>query len=301
LRSFIPSSVVSTGQKIHTASLVAAKLRRTKPLYVPEFNALKALVPEEDVRNLKITMCSPVWYDTRYGNKWVKEGSNAYQSRAELFEDLTAIYREEIADLYAAGCRNIQIDEPTFTYFCFAPTIKGFKEIEGIDPQDLLDEYINVFNQCLRDKPEDMTVGVHLCRGNFRGKHFAEGSYDPIAEKLFQNMNVDCFYLEYDTERAGGFEPLVHLPKNKVAVLGLVTTKTPELESPELVVSRIEEAVKIIKDAHPDRTREEILDQLCLSPQCGFASEAQGNPITEEDMAKKLDLIFNVSRKVWSY
>jgi len=215
-------------------------------------------------------------------------------------DDLAAVYRAELADLYAAGCRNVQIDEPTFTYFCYQPTVDGYKE-EGLDAFAVLDEYIETLNACLRDVPGDMVVGMHLCRGNFRGQSLVEGSYEPIAKQLFTRLNMKCFYLEYDTATAGGFEPLIHLPKDKVAVLGIVSSKTAELETPKYLISRIEEAVRVINEAYPERTREEVLNQLCLSPQCGFASEMMGNPMTLEIMEKKLKLIADVCQRVWNY
>jgi len=300
LRSFIPTQAKYTKPTSLSVPLVAGKLERTKPIYLSDFEAMKALVESDDVPNIKLTMCSPIWFDFRYGKKWIKEGCDIYDSRADLLDDLATIVRAELADLYAAGCRNVQIDEPTLTYLCYQPTIDGYKE-EGMKTSEVLDEYIDMLNACLRDVPQDMVIGIHLCRGNFRGKSLAEGSYDPIAKQLFTKLNVSCFYLEYDTESAGGFQPLVHLPKNKIAVLGLVSTKKPELESPDLLISRIEEAVRIIQEAHPERTHEEVLDQLCLSPQCGFASEMMGNPITKEDMEAKLRLVADVSRRVWNY
>jgi len=300
LRSFIPTNAKYFKPSSLSVPLVAGKLERTKPIYLSDFESMKALVERDDVPNIKLTMCSPIWLDFRYGKKWIKEGCDVYDSRADLLDDLVTIFRAELADLYAAGCRDVQIDEPTLTYLCYQPTIDGYKE-EGLETSEVLAEYIDMLNACMRDVPKDMTVGIHLCRGNVRGQNLVEGSYDPIAKQLFTKLNVNCFYLEYDTENAGGFEPLAHLPKDKVAVLGLVSTKKAELETPELMVSRIEEAVRIIQKAHPERSHEEVLDQLCLSPQCGFASEMMGNPITKEDMEAKLRLVADVARHIWNY
>ena len=147
----------------------------------------------------------------------------------EYFDDVAVAYRAEIADLYAAGCRNIQFDDPLLAYFCAESMITGMEQL-GIDHEALLDLYIKAYNDCLKDRPADLTVGLHLCRGNFRGGiHFSEGGYDRIAIKLFQQINVDCYYLEYDTERAGTFEPLKILPKNQSVVLGLISSKLPQV------------------------------------------------------------------------
>jgi len=302
IRSFFPNYFKDiSGQTSLSFPLVVAKLKRAKPIYLPEFLATKSLVDAAEVPNIKITLACPFWYDFRLGKKWIKEGCDAYESRADLLNDLTAIYRAELADLYAAGCRNVQIDEPGLTHLCIEDVVNGFKVTEGIDAFALLDEYIEMLNACLRDVPKDMTTGIHLCRGNFRGRSLFAGGYDPIAKQLFSKLNVDCFYLEYHSEIAGGFEPLVHLPRGKIAILGLVSTKTPELESPEHLVSRIEAAAQIIHEAHPERTREEVLDQLCLSPQCGFAGEVVGTPNTMEEMEKKMKLVVDVARRVWNY
>ena len=147
----------------------------------------------------------------------------------EYFADIAAAYRAEIQDLYAAGCRNVQIDAPLLTYFCNSSMIKGMEE-RGIDHEALFDTYIRAYNACIEGRPADMTVGLHLCRGNFKGGlHFSEGGYDRIAIKLFTQINVDAYYLEYDTPRAGTFEPLKFLPKHKTVVLGLVTSKSPQV------------------------------------------------------------------------
>ena len=174
---------------------------------------------------------------------------------------MTLAYRQEIAALYAAGCRHIQFDDPLLAYFCAESMISGMTEA-GIDPDAMLDLYVRVYNDCLRERPADMVVGLHLCRGNFKdGMHFSEGGYDRIAIKLFTEIGVDCYYLEYDTPRAGSFEPLRFLPRNKTVVLGLITSKFPQLEDQEDLIKRVHNAASIIADGEEKRSFEEALNQ----------------------------------------
>ena len=195
--------------------------------------------------------------------------------------------------------------------------IKGMEE-RGVDHAALLDTYIRAYNNCLKGRPTDMTVGLHLCRGNFRaGMHFSEGGYDRIAIKLFQQINVDCYYLEYDTPRAGSFEPLKFLPPTKTVVLGLITSKFAKLEDLDDLVSRVRNAAAIIASGQEGRTAEEALGQcvflfrmylvlrpdllcrICLSPQCGFASHSDGNNIDEAAMRAKLELVVKTAKTLW--
>ena len=189
-----------------------------------------------------------------------------------------------------AGCRNVQIDDPLLAYFCAESMLEGMKA-EGVDSAALLNAYIKLYNDCIGSRPKDMTVGVHLCRGNFKdGVHFSSGGYDRICQKLFNEIPADTYYLEYDTPRAGGFEPLSALPKNKSVVLGLVSTKVPALEDPAVLKGRVEEAAKFLGGSK---------DRLCISPQCGFASHIEGNKVTEEDVEKKLSLVSKVAQQIW--
>lgn len=277
--------------------ICVGKLKRTKPFYVGQFNQLKALTKPEEHSSLKITMCAPEWYHLRHGEyAYSKE---VYNNDDEYFTDVAIAYQEEIAELYSNGCRNIQIDDPLLAYFCATSMLEGMKE-KGVDSEALLDTYIRAYNKCLEKRPADMTVGLHLCRGNFKdGMHFSEGGYDNIAIKLFNEINVDAYYLEYDTDRAGTFEPLKHLPKNKTVILGLISSKLPKLEDPVELKARVEQAAKVIADGTVKRTFEEAMNQICISPQCGFASHAEGNLITEEDMKKKLTLVVQTAKSIW--
>ncbi|KAL5534368.1 hypothetical protein ACEPAG_830 [Sanghuangporus baumii] len=274
-----------------------SKLKRTKPFYIDQFQALKASTKPEEHKSLKLTMCAPEWYHLRHGEYAYPK--DVYKNDDEYFEDVALAYRQELAELYSIGCRNIQIDDPLLAYFCATSMIQGMEE-RGINHEALLDTYIRAYNKCLEGRPKDLVAGLHLCRGNFKdGVHFSEGGYDRIAIKLFNEINVDCYYLEYDTERAGTFEPLKFLPKHKTVVLGLVSSKIPKLEDPAELKARVEQAARIIADGNPRRTYEEALNQICISPQCGFASHAEGNPVTEDDVRKKLSLVVHTAKSIW--
>ncbi|GAA6023637.1 hypothetical protein JCM10207_005094 [Rhodosporidiobolus poonsookiae] len=277
--------------------ICTGKLVREKPMYRPEFEYVASLVKPEEVKNVKITLAAPEWYHLRHGDHAFKK--EVYATDTEYFADLAKAYREELADLYEAGCRNVQFDDPLLAYFCATSMLEGMKE-EGIEPAKVLDQYIQLYNDCVRDAPADMVIGLHLCRGNFKdGMHFSEGGYEHISKKLFQELNAQVYYLEYDTVRAGGFEPLADLPRNKTVVLGLVTSKFPQLEDKEQLIKRIHEAADFVAKGS-GQTREEALKQLCISPQCGFASHAEGNPVNFDDVIAKLGLCVETAKAVWS-
>ncbi|HEY8553828.1 MAG TPA: 5-methyltetrahydropteroyltriglutamate--homocysteine S-methyltransferase, partial [Burkholderiales bacterium] len=210
-----------------------------------------------------------------------------YDSPEQFFADLGKVYRDEIADLARAGAQYVQLDEVALAMLC-DPAAREKVRAEGQDPEKLVDLYVDAINQAVAGLPAGMIVGVHMCRGNYKGKYLAEGGYDSIAEKLFNNANVNHFLLEYDTPRAGDFAPLRFVPKSKGVVLGLISTKTPALEPLDLLKRRAEEAAKYV-DA----------ERLAISPQCGFASTVAGNPITEADMRAKLKLIVDAARAIW--
>ena len=191
--------------------------------------------------------------------------------------------------------------DSTILDFCSDAMLEGWKADKGNDKtaDEAFDAYVKFYNKCF-ERPDDMHLGIHLCRGNYVGsRHFSEGAYDIIAKKLFQDLNVDTYYLEYDTPRAGGFEPLVHLPKNKNVVLGVITSKFPALEDKDEMVARVHQAADFIAKGS-DQSREEALQRVCVSPQCGFASHAEGNALGYEDMRKKLQLVRGIADAVWS-
>jgi 5-methyltetrahydropteroyltriglutamate--homocysteine methyltransferase len=200
------------------------------------------------------------------------------------------IFKAEIAALVSEGVEYIQIDAPRYSYYIDPKWRAYIKEEMGLDPDQALDEAIRADNACLEGiRRPGVTVGFHLCRGNHRSHWYAEGGYDPIAEKLFNQLNVDLFLLEYESERAGTFEPLRFVPKDKGVVLGLISSKLPELEPQERIIRRIGEASQYVP-----------MENLALSPQCGFASSLEGNLLTEEEQWAKLRLVVETARKVWA-
>lgn len=260
---------------------VTGKLRHVKNIQVDDFNFLKSHVTETP----KVCIPSPTMVHFRGGRKAID--IEAYPDMDEFFEDLAQCYRDEIQALYQAGCRYIQLDDTNLAYLC-DPKMRAGAVERGDDPDELPRTYAALINAVIDDRPADLTVGVHLCRGNFRSTWFAQGGYEPVAEVLFNELNVDAYFLEYDDERSGDFAPLRFVPENKTVVLGLITSKVPQLESPKEVIQRIEDASKYVP-----------LANLCLSPQCGFSSTVHGNEITEDDQWAKLELVINTAREVW--
>lgn len=260
---------------------VTGKLRHVKNIQVDDFNFLKSQVTQTP----KVSIPSPTMVHFRGGRKAIDIES--YPDMDEFFEDLAQCYRDEIAALYDAGCRYIQMDDTNLAYLC-DPKMRAGAVERGDDPDELPRTYAALMNAVIDGRPEDLTVGVHLCRGNFRSSWFAEGGYEPVAEVLFNELNVDAYFLEYDDERSGDFSPLRFVPDNKIVVLGIVSSKVPQLESKAELTARINEAAKYMS-----------LDNMCLSPQCGFSSTVHGNDITEDDQWAKLSLVVDVARDVW--
>jgi 5-methyltetrahydropteroyltriglutamate--homocysteine methyltransferase len=211
-----------------------------------------------------------------------------YPDRDAIFDDLAATYRQAVRAFYDVGCRYLQFDDTAWAYLCSQVELKKARE-RGLKAERLALDYARVINDCLKEKPADMVITTHVCRGNFRSTWISEGGYEPVAEVLLGKLNYDGYFLEYDTARAGGFEPLRFLPKGKkIVVLGLVTTKTGQLEKKDDVKRRIEEATKYVP-----------LDQLGLSPQCGFASTEEGNVLAEDEQWAKLKMVVDVAEDVW--
>ncbi len=234
----------------------------------------------------KMTIPSPSVLHFRGGRKYISE--SVYPDLAEYFDDLATTWRDAIRAFYDAGCRYLQLDDTVWAYLC-SEDQKAQVRARGDDPQLLAETYAAVLNKALIGKPHDLTIGLHVCRGNFRSTWISEGGYEPVAEILFGQVNVDAFFLEYDNERSGGFEPLRFIkPGHQQAVLGLITTKNGTPEDPLQVKARIAEASKFLS-----------LDQICLSPQCGFASTEEGNSLTEEQQWEKVRSVVNIAREVW--
>jgi len=234
----------------------------------------------------KVCIPSPTMAHFRGGRAGIDIES--YPDLDVFFEDLAQCYRDEIAALYATGARYIQLDDTNLAYLCDPQMRQGAIE-RGDDPDELPRTYADLINAAIEDRADDLTVGVHLCRGNFRSTFFASGGYEPVAEVLFSELDVDAYFLEYDDERSGDFSPLRFVPKDKTVVLGLVTSKQAELEHEDELLQRIEDASVYVDS-----------DQLCLSPQCGFASTLHGNELTEEDQWAKLRLVVSTAERAWA-
>ena len=257
-----------------TAPYVSGKVERREPITLDEFQ----------FQNQKITMPAP---STMHFYRFTDWGS-AYRDAREFFMELGKVYQQEMADLASKGCRYVQLDEVAVAILC-DPAARDKVKAGGEDPDRLVDLYIDAINHAVKNRPQGMTVGVHVCRGNYKGMYLSEGGYDSVAEKFFSRTNVDHFLLEFDTPRAGGFAPLRFVPKGKGVVLGLVSSKTPRLESLDALKRRTEDASRFLG-----------MENLAISPQCGFASTMGGNPVTEADERAKLRLCVDAARTIWT-
>jgi 5-methyltetrahydropteroyltriglutamate--homocysteine methyltransferase len=261
---------------------VTAPIRYQSHPFVEDFRFVAAntgdAVPKQ-------TIPSPSVLHFRGGRKAVD--THVYPDMEGFFSDLGAAYAEAVKDFASAGCRYLQLDEVNIAYLCDPEQIEQLVR-RGEKVEGLLERYAGLINTAIAGRPADMVVSMHLCRGNFRSMHIASGGYDPVAEVLFNGINVDAYFMEYDTERAGSFAPLRFVPKGKTVVLGLVTSKTGQLERKDALKRRMEEAAKLVP-----------LDQLAVSPQCGFASTEEGNLLTIEEQWAKLSLCVEVAREVW--
>ena len=233
----------------------------------------------------KMTIPSPSSLHFRYGRDAVPV--DIYPDMDDFYRDLGEGYRKAVRAFSDAGCRYLQLDEVNFTYLC-DPKLRAFVANRGEDPETLPHVYARMINAALSDVAPDMTRAMHLCRGNFQSTFVASGGYEPVAEILFNEINIDAYFMEYDSDRAGGFAPLRFVPKGKMVVLGLVTSKSGALESKDELKRRIDQAARFID-----------LDQLCLSPQCGFASTEEGNILAEDEQWAKLRRIAEVAEEVW--
>jgi 5-methyltetrahydropteroyltriglutamate--homocysteine methyltransferase len=233
----------------------------------------------------KVSIPSPTMLHFRGGRAAISQ--EVYPNLDEFFEDVAVAYQKELRSLYDRGCRYVQLDDTNLAYLCDEHMRAGARA-RGDDPSELPVRYARLINAAIAERPAGMTIAVHLCRGNFKSAWAAEGGYEPVAEVLFNELAVDAYFLEYDDERSGGFPPLRFVPKGKRVVLGLVSSKRPELESPDDLKRRIDEAARYVP-----------LEQLCLSPQCGFSSTVHGNAITLEVQRAKLQLVCDTARAVW--
>lgn len=260
---------------------VNGKIRRTRPVSVDGFAFLRSVTS----RTPKLCIPSPTYLHMRGGRSVISD--SVYPDIEEFWSDLVHAYHAEIADLAAVGCTYLQLDEIVFATIC-DDAIRARMRADGIDPDAAVRKYAEVVSAIAAGAPEQMTVTVHTCRGNHRSMWMAQGGYERVAEVVFSQPHVDAFFLEFDTDRAGGFEPLRFVAGDKTVVLGLVSSKHPDLESKDVLKRRIEEAARYVP-----------LERLCLSPQCGFASTELGNRITPEIQHRKLELVVEVATEVW--
>ncbi|WP_117205353.1 5-methyltetrahydropteroyltriglutamate--homocysteine S-methyltransferase [Paratractidigestivibacter faecalis] len=284
-----------TGYQFHDeettadTAVVTGKISGENHPFVEHFKFVKALEEEGQVARQTIPAPAQTYSEVILDRCDGQQESlrAVYPTDEELIADIATAYRTVLADLYAAGCRNVQFDDCTWGIYCD----RDFVAKTGMSPVDIkkVSELgVAINNAALEGKPADLVVNTHVCRGNYHSTYAFEGGYDPVAPYLFAHEDVSAFYLEFDTPRAGGFEPLAHVAAGKKVVLGLVTSKQPGLEDEELLVRRINEAAQYVP-----------LEDLCLSPQCGFASCECGNKLTEEEQWAKVALVQRVAKRVW--
>jgi len=260
---------------------VTGPLRHVRDIQVDDFNYLAGVTTQTP----KVAIPSPTMVHFRGGRAAIDIES--YPDLDVFFADLAQCYRDEIAALHKAGCRYLQLDDTNLAYLC-DPKMRAGAVERGDDPNELPRTYAALINEALKGRPADMTVGIHLCRGNFRSTWFAEGGYEPVAEVLFGDLDVDAYFLEYDDERSGDFAPLRFVPPNKTVVLGLISSKVAEMETIDSLAQRVDEAAQYVPK-----------EQLCLSPQCGFSSTVHGNNIAVDDQRRKLELVVETAHEVW--
>lgn len=266
-----------------TAPYAKGKIWRAQPLALDEFVFLKGVAKA----TAKITIPAPSTMHFYRCNDFADRA--VYQDVETFFADLAKVFQREIGELAKAGCRYVQLDEVAVALLC-DPAIREQIKRVGSDPDKLVDLYIDAINQAVAGCPAHVTIGVHMCRGNFKGHYLGAGGYESVAERFFANTRVNHFLLEYDTPRAGDFAPLRFVPKSKGVVLGLISSKMPVLESMDQLKNRTEQATRYID-----------LDRLAISPQCGFASTVAGNPVTEADERAKLALVVAAAKIIWGH
>ena len=271
--------------------VVTGKLGHSKPIQVDDFKFLQAQLAANhaaDHATTKVCIPSPTMVHFRGGRDTID--SAAYPDLEPFFTDLARVYQEELADLYAAGCRFVQLDDTNLAYLCDAEMRAAAEQRHGDDASKLAAQYAALINAAISKRPSDMTVGIHLCRGNHRSQWFAQGGYEPVATTLFNALDVDVYFLEYDDARSGDFSPLRHLPPHKIVVLGVMSSKKAALDDKAEIIRRLKEAA-----AYCPRG----LEQLCLSHQCGFSSTMEGNELSEQEQWEKVRLEVEIAKEVW--
>jgi 5-methyltetrahydropteroyltriglutamate--homocysteine methyltransferase len=283
----VTGSIAASSDAAQTVHLTPPKLsvigplRHARDIQVDDFRYLASIVTQTP----KVCIPSPTMVHFRGGRAAID--IDAYPDLEKFFADLAAAYRAELDALYAAGCRYVQFDDTNLAYLC-DPVMRNGAVERGDDPDQLPHSYAELINAVIGGRPDDLVVCIHLCRGNYRSTWFAEGGYEPVAEVLFNELDVDAYFLEYDDERSGDFAPLRFVPPTKTVVLGLVTSKRPELEPVDELAARVDEASAYVP-----------LEQLCLSPQCGFASTVEGNQMSADEQWAKLGRVVEAADKIW--
>ena len=284
VRTEVPVAVVGPDGKEHLSPptmKVIDKVRHLKDIQLADFQYLKSVTR----RTPKVTIPSPTMLHFRGGRAGIS--SQHYPDLEQFYQDVADAYGAELRSLAAAGCTSVQLDDTNLAYLC-DDSMRAAALKRGDDPNELPHRYASFVNRVVAQKPPGMTLSMHLCRGNFKSTWAAQGGYEPVAEALLSEMHVDAYFLEYDDQRSGDFKPLRFLPKGKIVVLGLVTTKLGALEDKDSIKRRIDEAAQYAP-----------LEQLALSPQCGFSSTVHGNDIAVEQQAQKLRLVIDIAREVW--
>ncbi|KAF7377251.1 Methionine vitamin-b12 [Mycena sanguinolenta] len=302
-RKGLPVSYVllKLGRTDSAANIATGPIRRTAPACLDAWEMLKSVTPPEHWGECKMSLPSIGWEHLQlaHGTAWAP---GVYESDRAYFADLATAYRAELRALYDAGLRHVQIDDPHLCWFFVDAFVDGC-HADGVNPDELFDLYVWAHNEMLRDRPTDMHIGIHLCRGNMSAFHdFTWGSYESIAEKLLTKLDYEQFYLEYeDPKRQGSFVPLRFLPPRKSVVLGIVSTKTGDLEDIDMLEARVREAAEVIAKGQGRSAEEVLKDTLAVSPQCGFASinVNAGDGVTEEKMWAKLVLLRDLARRLW--
>ncbi|KAI3320582.1 hypothetical protein HD806DRAFT_224875 [Xylariaceae sp. AK1471] len=285
-RGVMQSTNASIGGTMPPRLVVVDKIGHPAPIQVDDFKFLESHIDKTKAMT-KVCIPSPTMIHFRNSRDTIDE--KAYPTLEPFFEDLARVFQEELDDLYKAGCRFVQLDDTNLAYLC-DPKMRAEAEQRHGDANVLARQYASLINAAISKRPKDMTVGIHLCRGNHRSQWFAQGGYEPVAEVLFKELDVDVYFLEYDDARSGDFSPLRFLPPQKVVVLGIMTSKKAALEDRAEIISRLREAATFCPGG---------LDQLCLSHQCGFSSTSEGNDLSEEEQWAKLRLEVDIAKEVW--
>ncbi|KAI0555667.1 hypothetical protein F4679DRAFT_1095 [Xylaria curta] len=285
-RGTIQPTNVSVSGTMPPRLVVVDKIGHPTPIQVDDFHFLESHL-DKSKATTKVCIPSPTTIHFRNSRETIDE--KAYPTLEPFFEDLARVFQEELDDLYKAGCRFVQLDDTNLAFLC-DPKMRAEAEQRHGDANALSRQYASLINAAISKRPKDMTIGIHLCRGNHRSQWFAQGGYEPVAEVLFKELNVDAYFLEYDDARSGDFSPLRFLPPQKVVVLGVMTSKKAELDDRAQIISRLREAATFCPRG---------LDQLCLSHQCGFSSTSEGNDLSEEEQWAKLRLEVDIAKEVW--